>query len=268
MTESEPLQAEPQTISPPPPPEAPRPITPRAKKQAWFANSVRSWGAASALLWLAAAYFGFQVYLLASQENWLREHGVRIDAIVWQLDNQLTGRPMRATDVMRLEVRDPSDLAKLKHSEPFMLQGQAIGTTGKITTGLPLTILVDPDNATGTWTTRLEPIALLPRLTISFFILPFAGLTALVAVLLRWRVLKIWQNAPAHRAMVLDSRQTAVAPLSWQVRCAYVDLPERRVLKVHVPHAVGRPEKGQILWLIAPEKKPMSAISAVAFDRP
>lgn len=260
-------ETEMEVVIPNEPAPAPRAVTSRVRRHAWFEASVRQWWLAAMLLLLAVGYFAYQQYREASQEAWLREKGTRIEAIVWRVEDHVPGRPLRPTDLMRLEVNDPEQLQKLTDPKPFTLQATAPGAKGVLTTGEPLTILVDPASPTSVWTSRLEPVPLLPRLTIAFMILPFALVVSVVAIWMHRRIINVWINGQAHEAVVMDTRQTATAPMSWLVHCAYRSLPERRLMKIFLPHSVGRPANGQIIWVIAPEANPLQAIAAASYEK-
>ena len=75
------------------------------------------------------------------------------------------------------------------------------------------------------------------------------------------RVLRLWRHGRALEAVVMESRQTALAPRSRFVRCAPVEQGDKRVFGVYVPDRAGRASEGDAVWLLADPAGKRDAVS-------
>ena len=76
-------------------------------------------------------------------------------------------------------------------------------------------------------------------------LLPVIVACVLVAALIRRRLLRLWQREPARLAVVVDSRPTALAPLSRAVRCTLRDGHPRQAVTVFIPQSGGNAPDGR-----------------------
>ena len=85
-------------------------------------------------------------------------------------------------------------------------------------------------------------------------------------LLLRRRLLRLWRDADAVLFSVVDTRHTALAPLSHTVRCVSAVGRDPTIVTVFLPTRFPRPQPGELLWLIHRPGKPKSAIAASAYE--
>ena len=132
-------------------------------------------------------------------------------------------------------------------------------------TGQTISIRIDPKNPK-TWTNRTTPPPLIDELFAPLLLLPALVVSVLAAVALRRRVTQLWATGEARQAIVVDTKQTPLAPLSHVVRCTLADGTDKRLITVYLPHrAAGKPAKGQAIWLVTHPKNPQRALAAAAF---
>jgi hypothetical protein len=146
-----------------------------------------------------------------------------------------------------------------------MGRGEDLGGRSQLTTGDTITLRVDPKNP-DRWTARDQPSSLLGRIWWGLLIpLPIMFVLLVVSVARRSAVLRAWRGGEAVAALVVETRQSAVAPLSTVVRCTPADESDNRVLTVYVPRRFGRPRHGDPLWLLVPAGKSEGAVAAAWF---
>ena len=228
--------------APPALPDPPRHLTARVRRHSWTEPRVRSW-------WLvASAVTAVTLFLLGSGYYvWRRDvdlirNGREVSAWIYAADGiPIPGRhrPPSAPVTLRYEVGGKKyevDGYLRGRTEPFIIQ-----------TYVP--IRVDPDDP-GRWTARSKPDALWPEMLGGVILLPAVPVLAAVVFFQRARVLKLWRNGRAVEAVVLESRQTAMAPRSRVLRCAPTESSDRRVIGVYAPDRAGRLAPGDTLWIL------------------
>ncbi|HWP40153.1 MAG TPA: hypothetical protein VNL70_04460, partial [Tepidisphaeraceae bacterium] len=107
-----------------------------------------------------------------------------------------------------------------------------------------------------------EPKSWAQELTGLGVLVPVLVVLAGVTIWKRHGVLRSWRMAPLAAGIVVETRQSAVAPRSRIVRFTLRDGPDRRVWSMLVPTSGPIPEKGQTLWLICPPGSPDRAVLA------
>jgi hypothetical protein len=243
--------------APPPPPPPPRPVTSAANRRSWTEPLVRFWILATAGLLAIGGWFVTQQLIASRSEQWLIAHGAAVNAVLIETNgDSRTGAKF-----------PPGSPCTLK----FDWQGQTVNVHGTLTSNAFLTngqtvqLHVDPNDPTD-WTDRTKPEPLAHRLVAGTVIIPAALITALAAVLLRQRVLRVWREGQSFLYTVVDARYSALAPLSHTVRCVVSTGRDSTVITVHLPMKLPRPQHGDVLWLIHPQGKPKAAIAARAFE--
>ena len=83
----------------------------------------------------------------------------------------------------------------------------------------------------------------------------------------RAKALRTWRDGAAVPALVVESRQTAVAPKSRFVRCTPADRSDNRIVGVFVPQSAARDLRpGDALWLVFPPGGRGRPVAAAWFD--
>ena len=226
-------------------PPPPRDISPAVRRRAWAEPRVRFWWLAAVVVLAIAGYFLGTRYWSWRRQADLVRHGLRLDDATVQ---------RTATEVVRGKRQPPNSLVTLDYTvggRPYTVDGFLVGRTDWIVVGGTVPIYVDRDDPSR-WTGLTEVPPLTPELMGGLVLLPVPVALALACLLARARVLRAWRNGQAIEALVLDSRQTAVAPRSRAVRCTPADADDRRVLSVYVPPRLARVGEGEMIRVLAP----------------
>ena len=238
----------------PAPPEPPRPLTPRARRGAWTEPRVRLWWLSAAAVAAAGLTLLATRYLQWRNDSRLVREGRVVQAFIFASDYfPVPGRR-----------RPPNSVATLRYEvdgKEYEVHGLLEGRKEFYVTHTYIPIRVDPADP-GRWTARALPDPLWFRLIGGAMLLPVAALAALVALLKRASLLRLWRGGPAVEAVVIDSRHTAIAPRSRFVRCAAVDPGDKLVRGVHVPQHAAAVGPGDPLWLVADPRGGSRAVAA------
>jgi hypothetical protein len=218
---------------------------------------VRFWLLATAALIGIGGWFFTQQVIAYRNEQWLIVNGTQVTATVISVGG----------DARVGKKSPPGSPLTLK----FDWQGQTINVDGAlatndfITTGQTVPLRIDP-NDTSIWTDRTDPEPLARRLIAGAVVIPAAGITLIAALLLRRRLLRVWQDAEATLYAVVDVGYSALAPLSHTVRCVVGTGRDPTIITVYLPARFPRPKQGEVLWLIRSSGKSKFAIAACAFE--
>jgi hypothetical protein len=243
--------------APPPPPAPPRPITAAANRRGWTDPVIRFWLLATVALIGIGGWFLTEQVIASRNEAWLIANGTAVTAQVIAADGD--PRPGKKSP--------PGVTCSLK----FDWKDQTINIDGilssndYITTGQSVQLRVDP-NDTASWTDRTVPEPLARRLIAGAVVIPAVLITLIAALMLRRRLLGVWRNAEATLYSVVETRYSALAPLSHTVCCVLATGRDPTVIVVHLPARFPRPQPGEVLWLIRPPGKSKTAIAARAFE--
>jgi hypothetical protein len=243
--------------APPAPPAPPRPVTPAASRRCWTDPIIRFWLLATVALIGIGGWFLTEQVIASRNEAWLIANGTLVTAKAIAVNGESrTGAKY-----------PPGTPVTLK----FDWKDQAINVEGSltsndfITTGETVQLRVDP-NDTASWTDRTVPESLAHRLIAGAVIIPAVLITIIAALILRRRLLNLWQNAEAALYTVVVTRHSALAPLSHTVNCVLGTGRDPTIIVVYVPARFPRPQPGEVLWLIRPPGKSKTAIAACAFE--
>jgi hypothetical protein len=116
------------------------------------------------------------------------------------------------------------------------------------------------------WTDRPQPEPLLQRMIAGPVVIFAAVATGFAAWWLRRRLLGIWRDAEAAPFNVVESRYSALAPLSHTLRCVSTLGRDKTVVTVYLPAKFPRPQQGELIWLLHRRSKVKPAIAAIAFE--
>jgi hypothetical protein len=243
--------------SPPGPPPPPRPISPAANRRSWSEPIVRFWLLATIALIAIGGWFFTQQLLAFRSEQRLISTGAVVTATVIEVNNE-----------SRVGAKyPPGSNSTLK----FDWQGQTINAYGIlssnqfITDGETVNLHVDPNDPT-VWTDRIYPEPLGQRIIAGAVVIPAALITIAAALMLRRRLLAIWRDAEAVLFTVVDTRHSALAPLSHTLRCVSANGRDPTIVTVYLPTKFPRPQPGEVLWLVHRAGKPKFAIAAIAYE--
>jgi hypothetical protein len=229
-------------------PPPPRPLTPKARRRAWAEGPVRVWLILSILVAVVTIFFAVEQTLSALQLRKLVDHGTPVTAYVddmsrgswFQLRYDFNGKTYKTAEM-------PMMLPREEH-----LQRQE-----------PVQIRIDPSDPND-WTDRtraeLEPIH--RELVASIVLVPLWALTVLMVFVKRRKVLRVWRDAPAMQAMVVETKQSSLAPLSRVVRFTIPGGASTRIWSTMMPARAGLPQKDEMIEIICPPADPDQAIVA------
>ena len=254
-------QSNPSAILSVPPPPAPREVTPLVRRRSWMEPRVRVWWMAAAALLIVAGYFVAIQLAKSAQDRSLVKNGTRVQAEV-----------VAANGIARKEYRvEPGTRAVFKLSyrlpgrEPGVIESQLKDQRTSISVGQTIPLYIDPADPRK-WTDRME-ISLLNDLLVGIMLLPVALIMLGIALATRYAVLRTWRTGVSFPAVVVEMRQTAVAPLSRLVRFTPGG-GDNRVFSTLMPARLGSLSVGDTIWLVAPEWQPGRALVAAAYMEP
>jgi hypothetical protein len=242
---------------PPAPPPPPRPLTASAQRRGWTDPIVRFWILASVALVGIGGWFVTEQVIASRSEAWLIANGAPVTATVISVGG----------DARVGKKSPPGSPCTLK----FDWNGQTINVDGTlasndfVTTGETVLLHIDP-NDTSVWTDRSAPEPLGRRLIAGAVVIPAVLITVAAAMMLRRRLLGVWRDAEAALYTVVQTRYSALAPLSHTVLCVVGTGRDPTIVTVYLPARFPRPKPGEVLWLIRRSGKAKSAIAACAFE--
>lgn len=220
---------------------------------------MRIWFVACVLFLAATAYWTAMQMIGWYNDNRLVDKGLPTEAIVYHPQDFNAGN--------RIEGRSIPKRARIvlvwTHNGTEYRADTAIDQD--IQSGQTIPIRIDPKSP-DQMTTRTEAVPLGDYLFGLVILLPVVVITALVAVVMRQRVLSIYRNGQIHPAIVVDTRTSALTPLSRQVRCTLRDLRDKRIVTVTIPTRQGIPQKGQTIQLITPPGRVSGSLAAAAYE--
>jgi hypothetical protein len=151
----------------------------------------------------------------------------------------------------------------------FELDGKTYSITGfpsasneRHYNGDVIPIRVDP-NDPNHWTNRLTPPPLVRELIGLLFILPAVVICLLFGLFRGLHLRQISWTGTTGLAQILSLGQSAVAPRSYAVRCAWADERSRRIYTVFVPRGIA-PKTGDRIEIVA---SPKSTLALLISDR-
>ena len=223
-------------------PDTPRPLSDAVRRHSWTDPRVRLWWlVASAVTLVALSLVGSGYYAWRTDVNLIR-HGREVSAFIYAAEGYpIPGRHRPPTV--------PVELHYEVDGKKYQVEGYLRGRAEPLVIQTYVPIHVDPDDPSR-WTARTRPDALWPEMLGGLMLLPAVPVLAAVVLFQRSRVLRLWRDGRAVEAMVLESRQTALAPRSSFLRCAPTDPADRRVIGVYAPGRAGRLVAGDTLWLL------------------
>jgi hypothetical protein len=227
--------------------------------RAWVQPDVRFYWGIALVLGLVALGMGIAGAVDWNHERGLVVNGVAVNAVVQQAGDQtLAGRkqPPEALCILRFDWHGSAHL-----TQPAYLSGRQEYVAPQDI----VRIYVNPDDPDD-WTARSEPGPMGPRLLGAVIALAAALVAFVIAWLYRGRVLAVWKTGDAVESLVIEARNTALAPRSRAVRCTPVEEVDTRVFSVYVPARSGKLERGDHFWVLTRGRSARGAQAAVWFD--
>lgn len=255
-----------QLLPPAPLTTIPREITLRASRRSWNELPVRIWVILALAVALITTFFSVTKYLAGRYERWLIAEGAPLKAdVMWINGTQDKRMEFKRTDRLQAQLGyTPPAGQRLNFVPGWLAQLPDQKPEPVIHVGDQVPIRVDPGNPT-VWTDRTQPKPWLVDFTIVMLLLPLLVLLGLLALFRRMRVLNIWRKGEIGAGVVVDLKQTAIAPLSRVVRFTLADGSDRRVFSTLHP-AKEAPKPGDLMWLLFPPGKPARAIVASLYQ--
>jgi hypothetical protein len=245
------------TNAPPAPPPPPRPITPAVRRRCWNEPVIRFWILATVALVGIGGWFFTARVIEARREQWLIANGTPVTATISSVNGESRNGAKYPPD-------SPCTLKFDWQDQTIEVEG-SLTSNDFLTTGEKVQLRVDPSD-TSVWTDRTSPEPLARRLIAGTIVIPAAMITVIAALMLRRRLLVVWRNAEAALYAVVETRHSALAPLSHTVRCVLANERDRTVIVVYLPARFPRPQPGEFLWLIRRPGNSKTAIAACAFE--
>jgi hypothetical protein len=262
-----------------PPPAAPRPVTAGASRRSWFEPRVRAFWLVGLVLGGVSVALSSLQYVESSHDRRLIERNYR----GWALITEAGGFSLKGHTVtdpgalfkleMHLPDRAPYELARLAPlppgtityatTRPGQVPASGAGESGpapRFTVGRYAPVFVNP-NDPNDFTARVS-VSALSELAVGLAFVPVAILLLAIAFFNRWRILSIWKRGEPAVAMVVDTRYSAVAPLSRIVRFTLRDSHDPRIFSVIIPTRFGRMQAGDEFYVVHPRRGPQQAIVA------
>ena len=243
--------------APPAPPAPPRPLTPAAKRRCWTEPVIRFWILATVALIGIGGWFVTEQVIATRNEAWLIANGSPVMAKAVAVNGESrTGAkyPPGTPLTLKFDWKD----------QTINVDG-SLSSNDFITTGETVLLHVDPNDPSA-WTDRTVPEPLARRLIAGTVIIPAVLITLLAALILRRRLLHVWRTAEAALYTVVETRHSALAPLSHTVCSVLANGRDPTVIVVYLPAKFPRPQPGEVLWLIRRPGKSKTAIAACAFE--
>ncbi len=244
------------------PPDPPRPVTAGVRRRTWGEARVRPWWILGLFLLIVAVYFVSGNVARSRRGRWLVEHGIKGQAYLDRVGAEVVkGKRYTADAALRVDMT-----VTLPGRPPYKVVDQTLPDnreTLECQTTIP--IYVDPANpkrftTTATFSTAYD-------LLVGAILLPFILCLFGYAFFLRGRYLSLWKHGDAAVAVVLDSRQSPIAPLSRVVRCALRDHKSASVFSLLIPNRMGALQPGDNLWIIVNLRRPARVLLAGLYEQ-
>jgi hypothetical protein len=238
-------------------PPAPRAVTARAARRSWNEAPVRVWEILTVIVLASITYFATTHLSRALRDRWLIEHGTPVQAHVDAANSmKQSSRPFD---------RRQTIIADLSYAAPdgrkIAVQGQLSPADGVLYIGQTIPLRIDPSEPER-WTDRPDPPPWLAEMTAVLFLLPLLLLAVLMMLWTRWRTLNLWRRGEPAVAVVVDTKQSSIAPRSRVMRYALRDGADRRVFSTLAPYAMGPLEPGDEVMILHAPGNPGRAVVA------
>lgn len=248
-------------------PPTPRPVTRRVFWRSWHEEPVQIWWKSALLVAIVMTYVTVVQVRSYLREKDLLEHGVPVKARIIELAGRKlsTGgyKPAREAELpVRLEGTYPD-------GSEFHYEGMLPTAEGFAELGAYLNLRVDPHDPSR-WAEIGEARELRHELMALFLLAPVVVVLLAIAQWKRMNVLRIWRDGKIREGVVIDCKQSAMAPRSRICRYSIPDQYERRIFRTLYPAKFGIPREGESMQMIVlgdqPERSLVADFYARSFD--
>ncbi len=239
MSETNPDSYATQTI-----PEAPRPITPTARRRAFMEPVTRSWSILAILIVVTLIGVTVQGFLDWRRNYRMINNGPEVQAVAFRDRSRVKGRPLPIGQTVYIEYE--------YNGQKYQSQGPLFRTDEQYIEGEPFTIRIDPENPS-VWSNRKVPTTMRESMVGSIITAIFAVVAVATALMMWWKNLRLWQHGEVRVGRVMEYRTSALAPRSVGLYCAVRSGRQDNLLTVYVPQSLPVPEVGQNVQLITNE---------------
>ena len=237
-------------------PPIPRPITRQARRRSWAEMPVRVWIILTLAVAFVTIYFTITRIKEALDNRWLVDHGVDVNATFVEVSGDPVPKRRLRNETMPSTVKftyGGKEYTQQLELDPKPGIAAVVGTT--------IALKVDPNDPM-----QLMEVTVPPpwshELAIVAALIPVLILVVLMILWKRRGVLRVWRNEPLVEAIVVELRQSPVAPMSRVVRFTLAQGGGQRIWSTLMPASAGIPEIGQHFWIICPPNNPGKAIVA------
>ncbi len=222
---------------------APRAITSVEKRAIFIEPHVRRWWLLLLLIVFVFVGYTFNRLWERDDEIKLLTHGLTVKAYLSGAENKNKGQLTNANNFAQLQLQLPNG--------PETVTGVLVNPT---VVGTSVTVHVDPQDHSH-WTDRTEPTPLIEAWLVGFIFSPLLPLALLLAILKTLEAQKVWRTGSAQLAVVYDRKQSAIAPMSYMVRCSLQNQTSKDLFTVYVPRSGAHLRAGDLIWIITPVRK-------------
>jgi hypothetical protein len=257
---------EPPVVSAVEPPRPPRSVTKSARRRAWAEPRTRVWLLSGIVLLLIAAGCLVQESNTWRASRSILDKNTPVSAVIAAIDGV-----DRKGYTVSVNAADSKCTFKFTYNgQDYSVDGSIAdqGDDGGAVVGRNITLHIDPADPASRWTAVTGNTSLGIQLVGFWVTFPVAVTLLALAVWQRSRVLAIWVNGREEQCVVIDTSQSALAPLSLAVRCTPVNGFDRHVATVVIPRRVNTLRAGDEIWIIFHRDQFQSAIAAACFASP
>ena len=235
------------------PTEPPRAVGPRAKRRSWGEPAVRLWWLSAVAVALIGAWVAGVNFVETRADQELINEGHKVEALLVEAEGKrhvMIIRPGEEWNVV-LTFTLPGETEKRE------VRGKLTGIEQPVTVTKTMTIFVDR-NDPRKWTAR-QRVDWQRALFVPVIVAGSGVPLMLVALAMRASVLRTWKDGRAMRALAVEVKQSAAAPMSRLVRYTLADEKDARVYAAAVPVNVGVPEVGGAFWVVKGQGRALAA---------
>jgi hypothetical protein len=240
----------PQHVSGSTPANPPRALTRPVCRVIWSEPRVRRWWLLAGIILVLFTAYTVQRVWARNEESALIRNGLKVSAKLVFAETRNNNQLAEPGDNVELELNLPTGVEKVAGT----ITAPAVVTKN-------ITVRLDPKDHSR-WTDRTEPPPLLDSLLVGILVFPLVPALFVFAFLNMRRMRSVWQTGPASIAVIYERKQSAIAPMSYVVRCSLQNHRDKQLFDVYVPRVGYGLGKGDLIWVIMPVKKgqPVAAL--------
>jgi hypothetical protein len=244
----------------PRPADPPRPVTSHVRRRSWIEPRVRIWLSGALIVLVITILLVGQRIRASWGDRQLINHGTKVEAEIIEARGDKVKNKLHTPDE---NVPFKMDF-QLPNGHHHSIYSQLKAQKKDLAVGMTIPLFINPANL-NEWTDRTE-VSWVEDTLAAFILLPAVFGLVLIGLLRRLQVLKTWRNGEAMEAVVVDTRQTAAAPLSRVVKFVARDAGNKQICSVVIPTRIAVLEPDDTFWIIAPSKRPQRALVARLYE--